>query len=228
MESADYDDYDLASAQGVLIAQSWLATVIIGVVTLILGLIVSFHPGGSLNVVAVLARHPGDLLGDFPPCQDLRPRGGAPGVERDRRPGVHRRRRPADPSPAPDHRARRPVRGHRVDRAGRDRADRLLRGRRPRRTGLVDLLRRGERDRRDRRRRHPGHLAHRARPAPRHLVHRHGHHRDHRRAHDQAHGTRRGETAWPARRNPPWPTGQRNGTHGDHGRTAAMGAERSG
>jgi uncharacterized membrane protein HdeD (DUF308 family) len=55
MESADSDDYDdLASAPGVLIAQSWQATVIIGVVTLILGLIVSFHPGGSLNVVAVL------------------------------------------------------------------------------------------------------------------------------------------------------------------------------
>jgi uncharacterized membrane protein HdeD (DUF308 family) len=54
MESADYDDSDLASAQGVLIAQSWQATVIIGVVTLILGLIVTFHPGGSLNVVAVL------------------------------------------------------------------------------------------------------------------------------------------------------------------------------
>jgi uncharacterized membrane protein HdeD (DUF308 family) len=55
MESADSDDYDdLASAPGVLIAQSWQATVIIGVVTLILGIIVSFHPGGSLNVVAVL------------------------------------------------------------------------------------------------------------------------------------------------------------------------------
>jgi uncharacterized membrane protein HdeD (DUF308 family) len=54
MESADYDDGDLASAEGVLIAQSWQATVIIGVVTLILGLIVTFHPGGSLNVVAVL------------------------------------------------------------------------------------------------------------------------------------------------------------------------------
>ena len=54
MESADYEGDDLASAQGVLIAQSWLATVILGAVTLILGLIVSFHPGGSLNVVAVL------------------------------------------------------------------------------------------------------------------------------------------------------------------------------
>jgi uncharacterized membrane protein HdeD (DUF308 family) len=54
MESADYDDGDLASAPGVLIAQSWGATVIIGVVTLILGIIVTFHPGGSLNVVAVL------------------------------------------------------------------------------------------------------------------------------------------------------------------------------
>jgi uncharacterized membrane protein HdeD (DUF308 family) len=54
MESADYDDGDLASAQGVQIAQSWGATVIIGVVTLILGIIVTFHPGGTLNVVAVL------------------------------------------------------------------------------------------------------------------------------------------------------------------------------
>ena len=54
MESADYDDGDLASAPGALIAQSWQATVIIGVVTLILGIIVTFHPGGSLNVVAVL------------------------------------------------------------------------------------------------------------------------------------------------------------------------------
>ena len=33
---------------------AWQATVIVGVATLILGLIVSFHPGGSLNVVAVL------------------------------------------------------------------------------------------------------------------------------------------------------------------------------
>jgi len=33
---------------------SWQATVIVGVATLILGLIVSFHPSGSLNVIAVL------------------------------------------------------------------------------------------------------------------------------------------------------------------------------
>lgn len=33
---------------------AWQTTVFIGVVTLILGLIVSFHPTGSLNVVAVL------------------------------------------------------------------------------------------------------------------------------------------------------------------------------
>jgi uncharacterized membrane protein HdeD (DUF308 family) len=36
------------------IAASWQATVILGALTLILGLIVSFHPTGSLNVVAVL------------------------------------------------------------------------------------------------------------------------------------------------------------------------------
>ena len=51
MESGDYDP---PLAPGLLLAQSWQATVILGAVTLILGLIVSFHPGGSLNVVAVL------------------------------------------------------------------------------------------------------------------------------------------------------------------------------
>ena len=51
MESGDYDP---PLAPGLLVAQSWQATVILGAVTLILGLIVSFHPGGSLNVVAVL------------------------------------------------------------------------------------------------------------------------------------------------------------------------------
>jgi len=38
----------------VLMASTWQATLFLGVVTLILGVIVSFHPGGSLNVVAVL------------------------------------------------------------------------------------------------------------------------------------------------------------------------------
>jgi uncharacterized membrane protein HdeD (DUF308 family) len=51
MESGDYDP---PLAPGLIMAQSWQATVILGAVTLILGLIVSFHPGGSLNVVAVL------------------------------------------------------------------------------------------------------------------------------------------------------------------------------
>jgi uncharacterized membrane protein HdeD (DUF308 family) len=37
-----------------LLAASWQATLLLGVLTLILGLIVSFHPTGSLNVVAVL------------------------------------------------------------------------------------------------------------------------------------------------------------------------------
>jgi len=35
-------------------AGGWQATVVVGVITLILGLIVSFHPSGSLNVIAVL------------------------------------------------------------------------------------------------------------------------------------------------------------------------------
>jgi uncharacterized membrane protein HdeD (DUF308 family) len=50
----DASDYDTGLTQDLLLAQSWQATMIIGALTLILGLIVSFHPGGSLNVVAVL------------------------------------------------------------------------------------------------------------------------------------------------------------------------------
>jgi uncharacterized membrane protein HdeD (DUF308 family) len=51
MESGDYDP---PLASGMLMARSWQATVILGAVTLILGLIVSFNPTGSLTVVAVL------------------------------------------------------------------------------------------------------------------------------------------------------------------------------
>ena len=36
------------------LAASWQATLVVGALTLILGLVVSFHPTGSLNVVAVL------------------------------------------------------------------------------------------------------------------------------------------------------------------------------
>jgi uncharacterized membrane protein HdeD (DUF308 family) len=48
------NDYDTELTPELLLAQSWQATMIIGAITLVLGLIVSFHPGGSLNVVAVL------------------------------------------------------------------------------------------------------------------------------------------------------------------------------
>jgi uncharacterized membrane protein HdeD (DUF308 family) len=37
-----------------LLAASWQATLILGALTLVLGVVVSFHPTGSLNVVAVL------------------------------------------------------------------------------------------------------------------------------------------------------------------------------
>ena len=37
-----------------VVAGTWLATLFLGVLTLILGIIVSFHPAGSLNVLAVL------------------------------------------------------------------------------------------------------------------------------------------------------------------------------
>jgi uncharacterized membrane protein HdeD (DUF308 family) len=48
------DDLDVALPPGLLMAQSWQATIAVGAVTLILGIIVSFHPSGSLNVVAIL------------------------------------------------------------------------------------------------------------------------------------------------------------------------------
>jgi uncharacterized membrane protein HdeD (DUF308 family) len=51
MESGDYD---APSSSGLLMAESWQATVVLGALTLILGIIVSFHPAGSLNVLAVL------------------------------------------------------------------------------------------------------------------------------------------------------------------------------
>jgi uncharacterized membrane protein HdeD (DUF308 family) len=51
MESSDYES---PLPPALLMAQSWQATVILGAVTLILGIVVSFHPSGSLTVVAVL------------------------------------------------------------------------------------------------------------------------------------------------------------------------------
>lgn len=42
------------SAAAWMLASSWQSTLVVGVLTLILGIIVSFHPTGSLNVVAVL------------------------------------------------------------------------------------------------------------------------------------------------------------------------------
>ena len=51
MESGEYS----APAEPALaMAESWQATLVLGVLTLILGIIVSFHPTGSLNFVAVL------------------------------------------------------------------------------------------------------------------------------------------------------------------------------
>jgi uncharacterized membrane protein HdeD (DUF308 family) len=47
-------DYDVQPAPGLVLAASWQPTLVLGVLTLIFGIIVSFHPSGSLNVVAVL------------------------------------------------------------------------------------------------------------------------------------------------------------------------------
>jgi uncharacterized membrane protein HdeD (DUF308 family) len=48
------DDYGGEPAPPAVLTGSWQATMFLGVVTLILGVIVSFHPTGSLNVIAVL------------------------------------------------------------------------------------------------------------------------------------------------------------------------------
>jgi uncharacterized membrane protein HdeD (DUF308 family) len=48
------DDYGAEPAPPAMLAGSWQAAIFLGALTLILGLIVSFHPTGSLNVLAVL------------------------------------------------------------------------------------------------------------------------------------------------------------------------------
>jgi uncharacterized membrane protein HdeD (DUF308 family) len=49
------DDYQGQPAPAMLLAASgWVPTLIIGVITLVLGIIVTIHPSGSLNVIAVL------------------------------------------------------------------------------------------------------------------------------------------------------------------------------
>lgn len=50
----DSGDHGARSSPPLFMARSWQATLILGVLTVILGLIVSFHPTGSLNVLAVL------------------------------------------------------------------------------------------------------------------------------------------------------------------------------
>ena len=47
-------DNDTQTSPTLALAASWQATLILGALTVILGLVVSFHPTGSLNVVAVL------------------------------------------------------------------------------------------------------------------------------------------------------------------------------
>ena len=48
------DEYGTQPAAPGMLTATWQATLFLGVATLILGLIVSFHPTGSLNVIAVL------------------------------------------------------------------------------------------------------------------------------------------------------------------------------
>lgn len=48
------DEYGTQSSAPPMLAGTWQATLFLGAATLILGLIVSFHPTGSLNAIAVL------------------------------------------------------------------------------------------------------------------------------------------------------------------------------
>jgi uncharacterized membrane protein HdeD (DUF308 family) len=50
----DDDLADQSASEALIMSSTWKVTLFTGVVTLILGIIVAFHPGGSLNVVAVL------------------------------------------------------------------------------------------------------------------------------------------------------------------------------
>jgi uncharacterized membrane protein HdeD (DUF308 family) len=47
-------DYDVQPAPASVLAGSWQVTLVLGVLTVILGIIVGLHPSGSLNVLAVL------------------------------------------------------------------------------------------------------------------------------------------------------------------------------
>ncbi len=49
-----YGGYDTQPSSPAALRTSWQATLVLGALTLILGIIVSFHPTGSLNVLAVL------------------------------------------------------------------------------------------------------------------------------------------------------------------------------
>ena len=50
----DDDLADQTAPEALMMASTWMVTLFTGVVTLILGIIVAFKPGGTLNVVAVL------------------------------------------------------------------------------------------------------------------------------------------------------------------------------
>jgi Short repeat of unknown function (DUF308) len=149
-----------------LLARSWQTTLVLGALTLILGIIVSAHPTESLNVVAVLLGIVMIISGIFHLIRAF---------DADQ---LHRVW--ADPSPAPDPGAHRPVHRHHLDRPGPGRAPRRAGRRRPRGKGLVDRLRRGEPHRRDRGRGHARQLARCAGHAARDLVHHHGCLRDRR------------------------------------------------
>jgi uncharacterized membrane protein HdeD (DUF308 family) len=48
------DGYDAEPSPSAMMAGSWQAGMLLGALTLILGIVVTFHPSGSLNVIAVL------------------------------------------------------------------------------------------------------------------------------------------------------------------------------
>ncbi len=48
------DEYGAQPSSAMTLERSWQATAVLGALTLILGIVVSFHPTGSLNAIAIL------------------------------------------------------------------------------------------------------------------------------------------------------------------------------
>ena len=199
-------DNDAQTSPTLALVASWQATMILGALTVILGLVVSFHPTGSLNVVAVLLGILMILSGIFHLIPDVRLERSAPGMARYRLPDVHRRRRCPDPSPGPEQALIGLVIGITWIVQGLTVLIRGMSGDVREGRAWWIIFWGGERPRRNSRRQYPGVVPECPRRLARHLVRHHGHLRDHRSAHAPARASSRGAvthlTAHPRRMMP--------------------------